>query len=327
MIRVWGGPWALQAGGRGRKAIRWVNNKRSRAFIIYSLVLITFVYVVFGIVLAITQAEWRASDTFSMTAGCIFFVIGTSLAVAHEIRQEDQANIMSAQGTMMSTQGRILDEVKELAGKTYEHLSQDIENLPARPKEVEDIKPTNMQDEGNAAAVTVPQAEQMPSAILPGKVSELAELEDPSPIEVAWESLRLYEGSEEEQKNVLQRFALEAAIEARADTAAVQDLLKRTQVFTLGHPAGDTSVPGHGTESDLLHFTIDEGQGKERVFMPLFTRFDVMKDALLRNPDWQQLSVLETNGGDLIANRDKDVALVVNPWSRRLEWQLPPTGE
>lgn len=122
---------------------------------------------------------------------------------------------------------------------------------------------------------------------------------------------------------------LEVVIALKGDkpdaVKSVKDQFAKTNVYCLGQPAGDLSVPGQGTESDLLHFTIDDAQGVERVMLPAFTRPDIMREALLRNPDWQTLSVLEVDGKALLANVDADVIVVINPWSR-LEFQIPPTG-
>ena len=121
---------------------------------------------------------------------------------------------------------------------------------------------------------------------------------------------------------------LEVLIALRGDktdaVATVKDQFGKSDVYALGHPAGDTSVAGHGTESDLLHFTIDdpEAEGKEKVLLPVFTRPDIMREALIRNPDWQQLSVLQVNGKALLENVDDEVIIVINPWSR-LEFQIP----
>lgn len=120
---------------------------------------------------------------------------------------------------------------------------------------------------------------------------------------------------------------LEVLIALRGDqadaTATVKDQFGKTDIYALGHPAGDTSVAGHGSESDLLHFTIDDPSGVEKVMLPVFTRPDIMREALLRNPDWQQLSVLQVNGAALLDNVDDEVVIVINPWSR-LEFQIPP---
>lgn len=119
---------------------------------------------------------------------------------------------------------------------------------------------------------------------------------------------------------------LEVVIALRGDkpdaVSAVKDQFGKTDVYALGQPAGDTSVPGHGTESDLLHFAIDDPNGVERVMLPVFTRPDIMREALMRNPEWQQLSVLQVNGQALLENVDDEVIVVINPWSR-LEFQIP----
>lgn len=118
----------------------------------------------------------------------------------------------------------------------------------------------------------------------------------------------------------------EAVGRARAeDTAnaatAIPHALRQTPVYALGKPAG-TVKDGHGTESDLLHFTIDsETPGEEIVMLPVFTGTEPMRTALLRNPDWQTLSVLEINGAALADNIDSDVHIVIDPWTGG-EWQI-----
>jgi hypothetical protein len=117
-----------------------------------------------------------------------------------------------------------------------------------------------------------------------------------------------------------------AILEARKQpglASRVRQRLMTDQVYALGYPAGDMAMPGMGTESDLLHFTIDDESKTERVMLPVFTRVDVMREALKRNPDWQTLMVLQVNGAALLENVDQDVVIVVNPWSP-LEFQLPP---
>ena len=120
---------------------------------------------------------------------------------------------------------------------------------------------------------------------------------------------------------------LEVVIALRGEkddaVTSVRDQFSKTDIYALGQPAGDTSVPGQGTESDLLHFTIDADDGTEKVMLPVFTRPDIMREALLRNPDWQTLSVLQINGQALLDNVDSDVTIVINPWSK-LEFQIPP---
>ncbi len=56
--------------------------------------------------------------------------------------------------------------------------------------------------------------------------------------------------------------------------------------------------------------------------LPVFTNLDAMREALISNPEWQQLSVLEVNGSALLANVDDDVTVIINPWAD-LEYQLP----
>ena len=60
---------------------------------------------------------------------------------------------------------------------------------------------------------------------------------------------------------------LEVLIALRSDRAdnqtKVRDQLSKTDIYTLGLPAGDVSDPNQGSESDLLHFTVDDGNGGE----------------------------------------------------------------
>jgi len=146
-----------------------------------------------------------------------------------------------------------------------------------------------------------------------------------SPLAIAAARLGVPADSRDAEQ-ALRLFALESAIDAGADESAVHKLASETDLFVLGQPAGDTSMPGRGTESDILHFTADVDE-EERSFMPVFTRNDVLRNALIRNPDWQSLSVLEVAGGDLLATRDDDVTIVIDPWDPHLEFQLPPAAE
>ncbi len=104
--------------------------------------------------------------------------------------------------------------------------------------------------------------------------------------------------------------AVQRALELRDDP--------RADIFGLGEPAGvvsETEGGVHGTETELLHFTIDDESGNELEILPLWSRLDYMREAQLRNPDWQSLHVLEINIGELMANRDRDVIVVFDPWS------------
>jgi prevent-host-death family protein len=106
----------------------------------------------------------------------------------------------------------------------------------------------------------------------------------------------------------------------------VRHALTQVDVFALGRPAGDTSVPGQGTDSDLLHFTVDDEHGREVVMLPIFTAVETLRSALIRNEDWQSLYVLLISGRALLQNVDADVTIVIDPWSDA-EFQIPPTGE
>jgi hypothetical protein len=122
---------------------------------------------------------------------------------------------------------------------------------------------------------------------------------------------------------------LEVLITIRGDkpdvAESVREELGKAAVYCLGQPAGEVSDAGLGSESDLLHFTVDEAKGVERVMLPVFTRPDVMREALLRNPDWQSLAVLQVSGRALLDNVDVDVTIVINPWTR-LEFRLAPVA-
>ena len=121
----------------------------------------------------------------------------------------------------------------------------------------------------------------------------------------------------------LSRVALEGAIEGSSGREGVVKVLRKADVFVIGTPAGDTTtMPGQGTESDILHFTVDD-HGEELVMMPVFTNAKDMREALVKNEDWQEFSVLLVSGGALLDNRDPDVTLVIDPWSE-LEFQLEP---
>ncbi len=93
---------------------------------------------------------------------------------------------------------------------------------------------------------------------------------------------------------------LEVAIALKGDSPdaveAIRAELSRAEIFCLGQPAGHMATSQQGSESDLLHFTIHDAQGAERVMLPVFTQPEIMRAALARNPDWQTLSVLQVQG-------------------------------
>jgi len=120
---------------------------------------------------------------------------------------------------------------------------------------------------------------------------------------------------------------LEVAIALKGDRPggadAIREALGGSDVLCLGQPAGQMATAQQGSESDLLHFSVDDSDGNERVMLPVFTSTEIMREALARNPDWQTLSVLQVQGGALLDHVAADVIVVINPWSR-LEYQLPP---
>jgi hypothetical protein len=113
---------------------------------------------------------------------------------------------------------------------------------------------------------------------------------------------------------------LEVLISLRRDRPEagpqIREQLARGEVFALGQPAGDTSNPGHGTESDLLHYSNDVAGGGEEVLLPVFTRPEMMREALMENPDWQTQMVLKLDGRDLLDHVDDDVTVIINPWTK-----------
>jgi cellulose synthase operon protein C len=118
----------------------------------------------------------------------------------------------------------------------------------------------------------------------------------------------------------LERFL---ASEDTPDESAVDTLLSESQILTVGYPAGETSMPGHGTEANLLHFTIDDKDGNELVMIPIFTNVEFMRDALYRNLEWRVMAALSIEWRPFWENIDDGVIVVVNPWSP-LEYQFRP---
>lgn len=104
-------------------------------------------------------------------------------------------------------------------------------------------------------------------------------------------------------------------------SSLIRQALAEVHVYALGMPAGDIQAPGVRTESDLLHFTIDDEDGHEAV--PVFTRPEVARVALGRKPDWRSLYVMQISGRELLENIDANVTTIINPWSD-LEFRIPP---
>ena len=88
-------------------------------------------------------------------------------------------------------------------------------------------------------------------------------------------------------------------------------------VYVLGNVAGTVTenqgVQVGGTECDLLHITIDD-DGGEKVILPLFTGVPAVVTAVIRNPEWAGLNVLEVDGASLVENKAHDVNLMADPW-------------
>ncbi|HEY5816046.1 MAG TPA: SseB family protein [Solirubrobacterales bacterium] len=117
---------------------------------------------------------------------------------------------------------------------------------------------------------------------------------------------------------------VDAIRSASSDPDAVREVreaLARGDVFAIGNAAGDLSAPGRGAESDIVTYADGE---KGDVLMPVFTKVDVMRSALLRNPAWQSLDVLLVNGKELVQNVDPDVTIIIDPLSE-LEFRVPPS--
>ena len=106
------------------------------------------------------------------------------------------------------------------------------------------------------------------------------------------------------------------------DPVRVRQAFRSSEVWVLGLPAGEVSNAGHGSESEILHFSVDEAGEEEMQFLLAFTSVDTLRQALLRNPEWAaQMSVLQVDGGALLENIEKDVVIVVNPWTP-LEYEV-----
>jgi antitoxin (DNA-binding transcriptional repressor) of toxin-antitoxin stability system len=122
---------------------------------------------------------------------------------------------------------------------------------------------------------------------------------------------------------------LEDAIRSSSKTtdgvAEVREALMDSDIFALGSAAGDASGPGSSTESNIVTYPNDREPDNAGVLMPVFTRVDVLREALIRNPSWQSLAVLRLSGKELVLNVDPDVTIVIDPWSDR-EFRVPHTG-
>lgn len=113
--------------------------------------------------------------------------------------------------------------------------------------------------------------------------------------------------------------------EQTGSESRVLEAIWTTQIYALGAPAGQKSR-NRGTESDLLHFTIDDEAGTEIVLLPIFTTLSRIQPAIIMNPSWSLLSVLQLDGAALLQNIDDEVHVAINPWTD-LEFRLPPHAQ
>lgn len=122
---------------------------------------------------------------------------------------------------------------------------------------------------------------------------------------------------------------LEAVIrDSRALTDSESRVLEAVwtaQIYALGAPAGQMSR-NTSTESDLLHFMIDDEAGTEIVLLPIFTTLSRMQPGLIRNPSWSLLNVLQLYGDATLQNIDDEVHVVIDPWTD-LEFRLPSRAQ
>jgi hypothetical protein len=310
---------------------RWIQKGKSRrAWLIYPFIATTLAYVVWAAILASTASEWRPLDTFSIVTGCLFFVVGTSLAVAHERRQEEQEELLGKQRTMLHDQSGMLTRQEGLIERVYRQGQATVARVISLGNELKNLAAETGGKHGlheRAEVVTEPVLQSVHSGSPLINIAEAGKVGEVTAIDLVRDELSS-SGTKGEDLQFLQRFALESAIEANAGEAAVEGLFRRSEVYGLGRASRDTSVPGHvaeGAEGDILHFSLEDDDGHEVVFMPIFTRTDVLSDSLERNPEWASLEVLLLNGGDLLDHRDADVTLVIDPWSP-FEFQLAPAA-
>jgi len=117
---------------------------------------------------------------------------------------------------------------------------------------------------------------------------------------------------------------LEVAIALKGDSPTPSKRSRRAEPRgrLLPRPAGRTDATAQqGSESDLLHFTIHDAQGSERVMLPSSPN----RRSCGRR--WRASRLAESHGAPgsgeaLLAHVHPDVIIVINPWSR-LEYQLP----
>lgn len=109
---------------------------------------------------------------------------------------------------------------------------------------------------------------------------------------------------------------LDKAIRTETD---IEGAFRHAKVLVLGQPAGKELPDGRHEESEIVHFYDEElppPDGEKPAFVPVFTRPELMRGALLKKPDWQTLSILEVDGNGLLNNLSSDARVILNPWSK-----------
>jgi len=280
-----------------------VVNERGRVrVLVIALSAITVGYGLGALIVALTSSDWRLNDTLTAVSSGAFFTVTWVFAVSLEQHARRSMRLQEGLTTLLRESGALggLD------------LSP-VEHAPAQAAPPVEVTATPAISSTELVREPAAGEAGVNGGTTPGAASERGLLR----------GLRILAMFAIGRRR---RRLVEAAIEAGADDFHVRELLKRADLFVLGRPA---TGPGGklGEESDILHFTADDEDGHEHVFMPVFTRRDALRDALRRNPDWQTLSVLQVDGGKLLPNVDDDVTLVIDPWIGPLERQLPPEGK
>jgi putative sterol carrier protein len=104
--------------------------------------------------------------------------------------------------------------------------------------------------------------------------------------------------------------------------AAVRQLLMQPEsmVFALGMPA-----PGGAVDTAyLLHCTVPVGE-ETIPMLPVFTRLENVVSAVVMNPAWQSLQVVQMQSHAVLGDLEEEEWLGINPWSGR-EFKLPPAS-
>lgn len=248
------------------------------------LILVTLAYMGGGIYIWHTSPNWGLSDTFSAFAGGAFFIISTLFALA-------------------------LDE----RAKATERLSYEVKELVSNQQKM-------LVRLGVKLEVDLTTAADLPAAL--GKPSAgLSEVLGSRPLEPdkpprQTRGARILERLLSLSAGGTGRRALEVAIGTGAESV-VRERFGQSEIFALGYPVS-------GEESEILHFTVNDPEGHEVVFMPVFTRLSAIARARRRNPDWKNLPVLMIDGKELLPNVDPNVTVVIDPWEGPLEYQLSP---